>query len=384
MKSTITVFMLALALLLAGCGGAANNTAPANNNPARNAPAAPTVDALVALEKQAHEAYIKGDGAFFQGFLSDKFTMLGEKGEHHSKTDTVKMIGTVKCEGAKVDLTEPQMAKIDNDTYVVVTKAAYEGSCIEGGKSSKIPSPMRSASIYVRGAGDKWMGAWHGETPIMEAPAAADKAGDAKKEEPKKAEAKKEEPKKPVDASDAKASDADAAPASKMAKNSDPKSAGPSVSDTKKPGEADKAKSADAPAATDPVAAVKSGNTDALTKLHTDGWAAYGARDASKLGALTAANLSFVSPEGKWFGDKASTIKEWTASKCDIKSTSVADGFAVALSPTAELLFTKGTANGTCDGPDGKPMKLGSLWGAAVYVKEGNDWKLAFLWETPA
>lgn len=375
MKSTITVFMLALALLLSGCGGAANNTAPANNNPARNAPAVPTVDALTALEKQAHEAYLKGDGQFFQTFLSDKFSMLGDKGEHHGKTDMVKMIGTVKCEGAKVDLSEPQMAKIDNDTYVVVTKATYEGSCMEGGKSMKLPSPMRSASIYVRHQGDKWMGAWHGETPIMGASPAADKAGDAKKEEPKKSEAKPAEAKKPEDA---KASDADAAPASKMAKNADPKSAAPRAEDDKP------AKVADPNSATDTMNSVKSANSDALTKLHTAGWEAYGKRDAAKLEAMTAANLTFVSPEGKFFANKADVIKEWTAAKCDIKSTSVADGWSTAFSATAELLFTKGTADGTCDGPDGKPMKLGSLWGAAVYVKEGNDWKLAFLWESPA
>ena len=99
---------------------------------------------------------------------------------------------------------------------------------------------------------------------------------------------------------------------------------------------------------------------------------------------MTSANLSFVDPMGKWVSGKAEVIKEWTAAKCDIKSTNVADSFATSLSPTVELLFAKGTASGTCEGPDGKPMKLGSLWNTAVYVKEGNDWKLAFLFESPA
>ena len=95
------------------------SAAPAGNAPAENAnansnvsaakprAATPTADALLALEKQAKEAYIKGDGKFFESFLSDKFVMH-EGGARLSKTDALKMISGTKCEvKAGWVLTEP-------------------------------------------------------------------------------------------------------------------------------------------------------------------------------------------------------------------------------------------------------------------------------------
>ena len=380
MKTITAVFLTAFAaLIFAACGSApANNGAATNTNTAPKAPAAPTVDALMALEKQAHEAYSKADSKFFEGFLSDKFAMLGMKGEHLSKADMVKMVATVKCDVKSIDLTDPQMAKIDNDTYVVSSKVSWDATCTEDGKSHKVPSPMRSASLYVRN-GDKWMGAWHGETPIMGEKAEPKKdepKAETKKDEPK-AETKKDEPKK--DATAKKTNDdgtkADSTSGEVKAPSSMASNAARNPSN---------AKVADPGASKDNGPLAADANTDALMKLHTAGWDAWKARDAKRLSDMTAASLSFVNPMGVWYGTKDAVLKEWTEAKCDIKSTTVADGFATALSPTAELLFAKGTATGTCDGPDGKPMKLGPLWNAAVYVKEGNDWRLAFLFESPA
>jgi len=373
MKTITAVFLTAFAaLIFAACGSApANNGATANTNTAPKTPAAPTVDALMALEKQAHEAYSKADSKFFEGFLSDKFAMLGMKGEHLSKADMVKMIASVKCDVKSMDLADPQMAKIDNDTYVVSSKVSWDATCTEDGKSHKVPSPMRSASLYVRN-GDKWMGAWHGETPIM-----GEKA-EPKKDEPK-AETKKEEPKKEADKKDGakgpNTSQADTVSGEVKPPTSAASNAARNPSN---------AKVADPGASKDNGPLAADANTDALMKLHTAGWDAWKARDAKRLSDMTAASLSFVNPMGVWYGTKDAVLKEWTEAKCDIKSTTVSDGFATALAPTAELLFAKGTATGTCDGPDGKPVKLGSLWNAAVYVKEGNDWKMAFLFESPA
>lgn len=371
MKSITAVLLTAsAALILAACGAPPANNAPATNanNARANAPAAPTVDTLFDMDKKANEAYSKGDSAYFDGFLSDKFAMMSPKGEHMNKAETVKMIGAVKCDVKSMDLTEPQMAKIDADTYVISYKAAWDGTCADQGKSMKIPSPVRSASIYVRN-GDKWAPVWHGETKIMgenNAPANANTTKpETKKDEPK-AEAKKPETMKKADSTATDTAATKAAPA---------KASAPSALSAATAANANTATAAK-PAA-DP-------NTDALLKLHTAGWEAYKARDAKKLEDMTAATLSFVDPQGMWFGTKDAVIKAWTEGKCDIKTTSVADGFAQALSPTLELFFAKGTAAGTCDGPDGKPVKLGSLWNDAVYVKEGTDWKLAFLFESPA
>src|SRR5258708_2521389 len=111
MKKLVQIVLFAVAAIsFAACGGAANN-APAGNsnansnaNTSKPAAAAPTADALFALDKQANDAYLKGDGKFFDGLLSDKFVM-NMNGQRLSKAEVVKNIATVKCDakdGAKL------------------------------------------------------------------------------------------------------------------------------------------------------------------------------------------------------------------------------------------------------------------------------------------
>lgn len=362
----------ALAVSFTGCGGTVENK-PANTtntNTAKPVAAAPTTDILLGLEKAANEAYSKGDSSYFETLLSDKMIMSMGK-EHMNKAGVIAMIKTAKCELTDgVKLSEPQMSKVDNDTYAFSYKNDSTGKCSEGGKMVDM-KPARAATLWVRN-GDKWQAAWHGETEIImpkggaksdaKAEAVADvndeiakkdtgKKADAGKDVAKKEEVKKAEPKK-----------------DEVAKKEEPKK--------------DEAKKDDKAANTAPAPAkpVAGPNTDALTKLHQAGWEAWKNKDAKWFEANTTATLAFVDPAGKWFGTKADVIKEWTdAAKCTgVTKVSVTDGFATALSPTIEIFDHKGTADGTCDG-----QKNGALWGTAVYVKEGADWKLAFLFETP-
>jgi hypothetical protein len=317
---------------------------------------------LLGLEKAANEAYAKGDSAYFEGLLSDKMIMSMGK-EHMNKAAVVAMIKTAKCDLTDgVKLSDPQMSKVDNDTYAFSYKNESTGKCSEGGKMVDM-KPMRSATLWVRN-GEKWQAAWHGETEIV-MPKGESKKDDAKKDEAKKAEAPKadiakDEVKKPEPKKDDAMKDA-------------PKKDEAAKDTAKKDDKA--ANTASAPAK--PVAGP---NTDALTKLHLAGWEAWKNKDAKWFEANTTSTLAFVDPTGKWFGTKADVIKEWTdATKCTgVTKVSVTDGFATALSPTIEIFDHKGTADGTCDG-----QKNGALWGTAVYVKEGADWKLAFLFETP-
>ena len=91
--------------------------------------------------------------------------------------------------------------------------------------------------------------------------------------------------------------------------------------------------------------------------------------------------LSLLPALGGWTSGKGSVIKLWTETmKCDgITKVSVSDGFATEISPNVELLTLKGTADGTCDG-----QKNGTLNQSAVYTMENGDWKLAFMFESPA
>ena len=200
----------------------------------------------------------------------------------------------------------------------------------------KVPSPIRSASIWVR-SGDKWQAVFHGENLIVD-PKNPPKAVPAAP--PKKP--KKVEPKKDV----------------KTAANSN------TASNTA------------APARATPDA-----NTDALVKVELALWEAWKAHDAKKLDDLMAKDVSFVNIFGTCLATRADALKDWTGANCQVKSVSVTDGFATALSPTVEMLTRKGTADGTCGG-----QEIGGtvIWGVSIYVKDGDAWKFAFGMNSPA
>ena len=345
-RITLLIFTMIAAALFAACGAPAENkpanaNANANANTAKPAAAAPTKEALFEMDKKANEAWIKGDKAYFEGFLSDKFVSF-ERGERMSRAELLGLIGSFKCDVKTWSLEDPQMVKVDADTYVISYKGNFDGSCTgEDGKAEKLPTPVRAASVYTR-SGEKWMGAFHAETLIIDpaAPPPPPAKADAKKEEPKKDTAKKDD---------------------KAAANSNANS---------------NSATAAAPAKPTPSA-----NTDALVKLHTAGWEAFKAKDAKWFDANLTADASNVDPIGNWISGKANVIKQWTETmKCEgITKVSVTDGFATALSPTVELLTLKGTADGKCDG-----QANGPLYQSAIYVKEGDAWKLAFMFESPA
>ena len=78
---------------------------------------------------------------------------------------------------------------------------------------------------------------------------------------------------------------------------------------------------------------------------------------------------------GAYLATRDDALKDWTGASCQVKSVSVSDGLARALSPTVEMLTRKGTADGTCGG-----QKVGGtvIWGVSIYVKDGDAWKFAF------
>src|SRR5947209_1969094 len=323
MKKTLRFILLAAAsTFFAACGAPAANTGAnnANTNTTKPVAAAPTADALMALDKQANEAYVKGDSKFFGGMLSDKFVILTGGGQRMDKAATVKMIAGVKCDIKSMDLTEPAMSMIDADTYALSYKATWDGTCNgPDGKRAKVPSPIRSASIWVR-SGDKWQAVFHGENLIVD-------------------------PKNPI---------APAAPPKKVEPKKDVKTAvNPNTS-------------ANTAA---PAKATPDGNTDALVKVELALWEAWKAHDAKKLDGLMAKDVSFVNIFGTYLATRADAMKDWTGAGCQVKSVSVTDGFASALSPTVEMLTRKGTADGTCGGQE---VGGTDIWGVSIYVKDGD------------
>ena len=188
-KIPVIILLAAASTLFAACGAPAANTGAnnANTNTAKPLAAAPTTEALMALDKQANEAYVKGNSKFFEGMLSDKFVILTDGGQRMDKAATVKMIASVKCDIKSMDLIEPAMSMIDADTYALSYKATWDGTCNgPDGKRAKVPSPIRSASVWVR-SGDKWQAVFHGENLIFDPKAPPPPpAPAARKEEPKR------------------------------------------------------------------------------------------------------------------------------------------------------------------------------------------------------
>ena len=334
-KITLFILLAVAATFFAACGAPAANTGANNANTNTTKPVAPTADALMALDKQANEAYVKGDSKFFEGMLSDKFVILAGGGQRMDKAATVKMIASEKCDIKSMDLTEPAMSMIDADTYALSYKATLDGTCnAPDGKPMKVPSPVRSASILVR-SGDKWQAVFHGENLIVD-PKNPRKSAPAAPPKKPTAPAKKEEPKK------------------------DDKTA---------------ANSNTAANTTAAAKATPDANTDALVKVELALWEAWKEHDAKKLDALMAKEVSFVNIFGTCLATRADAMKDWTGANCQVKSVSVTDGFATALSPTVEMLTRKGTADGTCGG-----QNIGGtdIWGVSIYVKDGASWKFAF------
>ena len=321
-NSQNSLSILAAAAVLAACGLDAASSAKA----ATPVAATPSADALLALEKQAHEARIRGDGKFFEGLLSDKF-VASAGGVRLNKAEAVKMISGNKCDVNKGwALTEPQMLKIDNDAYVLSYVSDMQGHCTADGKTKEMPGPVRAATIWVRNR-EKWHVAFHGENLIVDpaAPPAPDK--------------------KTVAAEKDKAA----------------------VSVNK----------AGAPASAQPAA---DSITDALMATENALWDAWKDKDAKRLEDMTARDIAFVDYFGTYFAHKAETIKDWTGPICDVSSFRLTNGVGTSISPTVGILTLTGTVNGACGGKDISGQKI---HGNSVYVKDGGAWKWVFGFNSP-
>lgn len=324
--SRLLLATMTAAAMLAAC------TPPAGNEPARSegttsteaAARAPDAKVFLELERQATEAFITGDSAFFERILSDKMVMQ-EGGFRLGKADALGMIADVRCEVEDGwALTEPQLSKIDDDTYVLTYKSSIDGSCTASGKTEKLPSPERASSVWVRN-GEQWQTVFHGEIPIFD-PATASEAGNS------------EEPDKKV-------------PSETIA-------AAPRI----------------------PVKPASDAISDALMATERLLWDAWMKHDADRINELMAARIAFVNLFGTYFPDKAAALADWTSDACQVSSFMLNNGVGSTISPTVGILTVTGTVHGTCGGQDISGQKI---YATTVYVKEGEAWKWAFGFNSP-
>jgi ketosteroid isomerase-like protein len=163
------VFACAVLLLAACTPPAANAPANANAN-AGNAnanvaekPAAPTAEALTALETKAVEAWKNKDAKFWDTFLADNFVSVGPDGKRLGKADIAKMMANDKCEVKNYSFSDQHVTPVGADAAVITMKVTSDYTC--DGKPG--PSPSISASLYER-SGNEWKGAYHGEVLVMD------------------------------------------------------------------------------------------------------------------------------------------------------------------------------------------------------------------------
>ena len=313
------LLIVAVVAALTICGPTPRSMAGAS----KPAAASPGVDTFLVLQKQAKEAYIRGDGKFFENLLSDKFVKQ-EGGVRVSKSDVVKKISGIKCEvktGWK--LTEPHLLKIDDDAYVLSYVSDIQGTCTTHGRTDKISSPARAATIWVR-TGKKWQLAFHGENQIVN-PAAQPETGTP----PTRNDVAKTKP------------------------------AVVRASQT---------------AGAEPI-------TGNLMAAENGIWSAWKDKDAKRLEHLTASQIAFVDIFGTHFDNKADTIKDWTGPICSVKGFKLTNGAGTAISRGVAILTLTAQVNGICGGKDIGDLKV---YGNSVYVKDGHEWKWVFGFNSPA
>jgi hypothetical protein len=113
---------------------------------------------LMAMEKQAWDAFGKGDGKFFETFLTDD-AILGSDYGFVSKAQSVKDISGKPCELKSYSFSNFKVMMLDKNTAIITYEAAQDATC--GGQ--KAPNKVYASSVYVKRKG-KWQGAYHQET----------------------------------------------------------------------------------------------------------------------------------------------------------------------------------------------------------------------------
>ena len=191
--SLITI-TLAAAALFAACGAPAGNNAPAANNAnaanansAKPVAAAPTKEALMAIEKSGWEAWKNRDAKWTEDNYSDKGFNLGGTGRT-DKATMIKSMAAQKCEVKSYSLSDDKLQMAGPDVAILTFKGTQDATC-DGKKS---PANVYSVSVYAR-EGDKWKAAFYAEAPVVDpkaAPAKPAAPAPAKKDEAKPAAAK--------------------------------------------------------------------------------------------------------------------------------------------------------------------------------------------------
>ena len=116
---------------------------------------------LMMMEKQAWDAFGKGDGKFFESYVSDDFQIIGDNGIV-GKTQMIKDISTKPCDVKSYSFSNFKVTMISKDTALATYAVTLDGTC--GGQA--MPGKAYVSSVFVKRNG-KWLGVFHQETAAM-------------------------------------------------------------------------------------------------------------------------------------------------------------------------------------------------------------------------
>ncbi len=176
MKKLTLLTLLAVAVF----GFSACETSPINNantnangpntnaaNAVNSAPAvktaAPTAEALIAIEKKAWEDWAARNAGGLETYMASKFVNVGYNGAS-DRTAAMKSWTEHKCEMKDLAFSDEKVHQLADGVALMTFKATSDIKC--DGKSG--PNPTNTAVLYVR-EGDAWKAMYYQEVPAADA-----------------------------------------------------------------------------------------------------------------------------------------------------------------------------------------------------------------------
>lgn len=118
--------------------------------------------------------------------------------------------------------------------------------------------------------------------------------------------------------------------------------------------------------------------TDILMAVEKKTWDAWKTREAAQMSPLLTEDITVVDFMGNVKVGKQAVLDGWFKSKCEITSAVPVDGMGTQTAPFVAILTYKGTATGNCEG-----FPLSDFWATAIFQKQAEEWKIAYVFETP-
>ena len=116
---------------------------------------------LMKMEKAAWDAFGKGDGRFFETFLTDGALVFSGT-RFSGRADLVRDISTKPCELRSYEFSNFKVTMLNSNTALVTYEVTQDATC--GG--NREPAKVGASSVYVKTKG-KWLAAFHQESPVV-------------------------------------------------------------------------------------------------------------------------------------------------------------------------------------------------------------------------